>query len=318
MNKIAKNTHYVGIDVSMDWLDVHVLPGDMRFRVANTSRGIWSLIAKLGDCDEPLVVLEASGGFEARALETLSSAGIAVAMINPRQVRSFARALGILAKTDRIDAFAIARYAEAVKPAPRIQEHRDLSEIKALMTRRRQLTEMLTEEKDRRCRVTNALVRRRLLVSMRSLKKEIDLIDRELDKMVAADKTMRARETLLRSVPGVGKVVARSLIAFVPELGQLTRRQIASLIGVAPFNRDSGTLKGRRTIWAGRANVRAVLYMGALVAAKCNHILSAFYDQLIARGKRPKVALTACMRKLITILNAMIRTGKPWEEQVPA
>lgn len=316
MNTIEEHTHFVGIDVSMDWLDVHVLPGNLRCRVANGSRGIWSLIGKLSDYDEPLVVMEASGGFEARALETISSAGIAVAMINPRQVRSFARALGILAKTDRIDAFAIARYAEAVRPEPRMAAHRELGEIKALMTRRRQLSDMLTEEKDRRCRVTSGLVRRRLLVSMRNLKKEIELIDREIDRLVVADEVMREREALLRSTPGVGKIVARTLIAFVPELGALSRRQIASLVGVAPFNRDSGTMKGRRTIWGGRANARAVLYMGALVAARRNPILSAFYDQLIARGKRPKVALVACMRKLLTILNAMMRNGTPWEEPV--
>lgn len=160
MNTIAEHTHFVGIDVSMGWLDVHILPGDLRCRLANDSRGIWTLIGKLSDCDEPLVVMEASGGFEVRALDTISSAGIAVAIINPRQVRSFARALGILAKTDRIDAFAIARYAEAVRPEPRMAAHRDLGEIKALMTRRRQLSDMLTEEKDRRCRVTSALVRR--------------------------------------------------------------------------------------------------------------------------------------------------------------
>lgn len=223
MSKIAEYTHFVGVDVSMDWLDVHVLPGDLRFRAANTSRGVWSLIAKLANCDEPLVVLEASGGFEGQALDTLSAAGLAIAMVNPRQVRSFARALGILAKTDRIDAFAIARYAEAVKPAPRAPEHRDLSEIKALMTRRRQLTEMLTEEKDRRCRVTNALVRRRILVSMRSLKKEIDPTDDEFERLIAADETMRAWVALLRSAPGVGKVVACSLIAYAPERRALAR-----------------------------------------------------------------------------------------------
>jgi len=151
---------------------------------------------------------------------------------------------------------------------------------------------------------------------MRNLKKEIELIDREIDRLVVADEVMREREALLRSTPGVGKIVARTLIAFVPELGALSRRQIASLVGVAPFNRDSGTMKGRRTIWGGRANARAVLYMGALVAARRNPILSAFYDQLIARGKRPKVALVACMRKLLTILNAMMRNGTPWEEPV--
>lgn len=318
MSTIAQYTNFVGIDVSMDWLDVHVLPEDIRFRVANHSRGIWSLIGRLTSCDVPLVVMEASGGFERRALDTIAGAGVAVAMVNPRQIRSFARALGVLAKTDQIDALAIARYAEAVKPQPRDAAHRDLSEIKALITRRRQLSDMLTQEKGRRCRVTSALIRRRLLVSMRNLKKEIELIDREIDRQIVVHEAFARREALLRSVPGVGKVVARSLIAFVPELGTLSRRQIAGLIGVAPFNRDSGTMRGRRTIWGGRANVRAVLYMSALVAARCNSVLSAFYRQLLARGKQPKVALTACMRKLLTILNAMMRSQKAWEEPLRA
>ena len=314
ISKIAEHTHFVGVDVSKNWLDVCVLPGRCAFRVANTARGIWSLIAKLAEHENTLVVMEATGGFEARALEVITGAGIAVAMVNPRQVRAFARALGILAKTDRIDAFAIARYAEAVEPAPRTIEHKDLGEIKALMTRRRQLSDMLTQERGRRCRVTSPLVRRRILVSLRGLRKEIEFIDAEVDKLVVDIATWREKEERLRSVPGVGKIVSRTLIAFVPELGALTRRQIASLIGVAPFSRDSGTLRGRRTIWGGRASVRAVLYMAALVASKRNRTIAAFYDQLVARGKQKKVALVAAMRKLLTILNAMTRAKTTWEE----
>jgi transposase len=281
MSKIAEHSHFVGIDVSKDWLDVRVLPGRCAFRVTNTARGIWSLIAKLAEHENTLVVMEATGGFETRALEVMTAAGIAVAMVNPRQIRAFARALGILAKTDRIDAFAIARYAEAVKPAPRAIEHKDLGEIRALMIRRRQLSDMLTQERGRRCRVTSPLVRRRILVSLRGLRKEIEFIDTEIDKLVVDTVAWREKEERLRSVPGVGKIVSRTLIAFVPELGALTRRQIASLIGVAPFSRDSGTLRGRRTIWGGRGSVRATLYMAALVASKRNPVIAAFYGQLV-------------------------------------
>jgi transposase len=316
MSKIAEHSHFVGIDVSKDWLDVRVLPGRCAFRVTNSARGIWSLIAKLAEHENTLVVMEATGGFETRALEVMSAAGIAVAMVNPRQVRAFARALGILAKTDRIDAFAIARYAEAVKPAPRAIEHKDLGEIRALMIRRRQLSDMLTQERGRRCRVTSPLVRRRILVSLRGLRKEIEFIDTEIDKLVVDTVAWREKEERLRSVPGVGKIVSRTLIAFVPELGALTRRQIASLIGVAPFSRDSGTLRGRRTIWGGRGSVRATLYMAALVASKRNPVIAAFYGQLVARGKQKKVALVAAMRKLLTILNAMMRAKTTWEDPI--
>jgi transposase len=314
MSKIAEHSHFVGVDVSKDWLDVCILPGRSALRVANTTRGIWLLIARLAEHENTLVVMEATGGFEARALEVIAAAGLDVAMVNPRQVRAFARALGLLAKTDRIDALAIARYAEAVEPTPRAVEHKGLSEIRALMTRRQQLSGMLTQERGRRCRVTIPLVRRRILVSLRGLKKEIEFIDAEIDKLVAKTATWRETEERLRSVPGVGKVVSRTLIAFVPELGALSRRQIASLIGVAPFSRDSGTLRGRRTIWGGRANVRAVLYMAALVASKRNRVIAAFYEQLVARGKQRKLALVAAMRKLLTILNAMTRTHTTWEE----
>jgi transposase len=314
MSKIAEHSHFVGVDVSKDWLDVCILPDRSAVRVANTTRGIWSLIARLAEHENALVVMEATGGFEARALEVIAAAGLDVAMVNPRQVRAFARALGLLAKTDRIDALAIARYAEAVEPTPRAVEHKGLSEIRALMTRRQQLGDMLTQERGRRCRVTNPLVRRRILVSLRGLKKEIEFIDAEIDKLVGKTATWRENEERLRSVPGVGKVVSRTLIAFVPELGALTRRQIASLIGVAPFSRDSGTLRGRRTIWGGRANVRAVLYMAALVASKRNRVIAAFYEQLVARGKQRKLALVAAMRKLLTILNAMTRAQTTWQE----
>lgn len=314
MSKIAERSHFVGVDVSKDWLDVCVLPGRCIFRVPNTSRGIWSLIARLAEHENTLVVMEATGGFEARALKIISAAGVAVAMVNPRQVRAFARALGILAKTDRIDAFTIARYAEAVEPAPRSVEHKDLGEIRALMTRRRQLSDMLTQERSRRCRVTSSFVRRRILVSMRGLRKEIQFIDAEIDKLVIDTETWRDKEQRLRSVPGVGKVVSRTFIAFVPELGTLSRRQIASLVGVAPLSRDSGTLRGRRTIWGGRSNVRATLYMAALVASRRNRVIAGFYDQLITRGKQRKLALVACMRKLLTILNAMTRAETAWEE----
>jgi transposase len=256
MSKIAEHSHFVGVDVSKDWLDICILPGRSALRVANTTRGIWSLIAKLAEYDDAFVVMEATGGFETRALELIAAAGLDVAMVNPRQVRVFARALGILAKTDRIDALAIARYAEVVEPTPRAVPHKDLGEIRALMTQRQQLSDMLTQERGRRCRVTSPLVRRRILVSLRGLKKEIEFIDAAIDKLVAETTTWREKEEQLRSVPGVGKIVSRTLIAFVPELGALTRRQIASLIGVAPFSRDSGTLL-RPTNDLGRARERA-------------------------------------------------------------
>jgi len=313
MTRIAQFTDFVGIDVSKSHLDVFILPDGEGFRVSNERRGLWDLVSRLSRYDEALVVMEATGALEEEAAVLLAEAGLEVSVVNPRQIRDFARAVGLLAKTDTLDAYAISRFAQSVQPKSRVSVDRDLSELKALTVRRRQLTSMITYESCRVTHVTSKMIRRRIQAHIHWLKKEIRQIDAGLEQAIKVHPIWREKERLLRSVPGVGPVVSRTLIASLPELGTLGRRQIASLVGVAPLNRDSGTMRGRRTTWGGRADLRAVIYMAALVASKRNPEISRFHQRLIAAGKMPKVALTACMRKLVIIMNAMIRDGKPWQ-----
>jgi transposase len=304
---------YVGIDVSKARLDVHVRPQGEAFVVASDDEGLAQLTERLSALAPTLVVLEATGGLQSRAAGQLAAAGLAVAVVNPRQVRDFAKATGRLAKTDAIDAAVIAHFAEAVRPEPRPLPDADAAALMELVTRRRQLVEMIVAEKHRQRMVRTTKVRSTHESVLDALQKALNELDNDIDQAVRKSPLWRTKDELLKSVPGVGDVLSRTLLADLPELGRLTRRKIAALVGVAPFNRDSGTMRGKRTTWGGRHGVRAVLYMATLAAARRNPIIAALYQRLRAAGKPPKVALTACMRKLIVILNAMVRDGRPWQ-----
>ena len=302
---------FIGIDVAKADLVVAIRPSGDRWTVANDDGGIRTLLKRLRQHSAALVVLEATGGYERAVVAALAAAQLPVVVANPRQVRDFARATGQLAKTDRIDADTLALFAERVRPEPRALPNEAALALDALLTRRRQVLEMLVAERNR---LEHALpaVRRGITQHIRWLERQLHDVDRDLDDRIQGSPVWRAKENLLRSTPGVGPVLSRTLIGELPELGTLPRKQIAALVGVAPLARDSGTLKGKRLVWGGRAPVRAALYMAALVGTRCNPVLRAFYRRLLAAGKPKKVALTACMRKLLTILNAMMRTNTTW------
>jgi transposase len=302
---------FVGIDVSKAALDVAILPTGECERFANDAAGIGALSARVHALRPALIVLEATGGFELAVVSALAAARLPVVVVNPRQVRDFAKATGRLAKTDRIDAEVLARFAATVRPAPRALKDEQAQELEALLARRRQLVEMLSAEKNRR-RLARKRVRADIDAHIRFLEQRLKDTDGQLRALVQASPFWREKDELLQSVPGVGPVLATTLLASLPELGTLNRREIAALVGVAPLNRDSGAFRGARCIWGGRSAVRAVLYMGTLAAVRANPVLRAFHRRLRERGKKPKVALTACMRKLLTVLNAMMRNGTPW------
>ena len=304
---------FVGIDVAKDRLDVHVRPSDEAFSVARDSEGLTALMQRLGPLHPYLVVLEATGGFEQTLAAALVSQAMPLAVVNPRQIRDFARATGQLAKTDALDAKAIARFAEAIKPEPRPVPDEQARALGELVARRRQVIEMMIAERNRRRQLSS----RRLIKSvdrlLAVLQKELSELEQEVGEGIRGTPAWRERDELLRSVPGIGNVVARTLIADLPELGRLDRKKIAALVGIAPLNRDSGRMHGKRTTWGGRAKVRSALYMAALVASRRNPVLKAFYQRLISFGKPKKLALIAVMRKLLTILNAMVRDNKRWQ-----
>jgi transposase len=305
--------NFIGIDVSKARLDMAVRPSGERESISNDEAGIKTLVERMGGLRPVLIVLEASGGLERKVTRALASAELPVVVVNPRQVRDFAKATGRLAKTDRMDAEVLALFGEAVRPALRPLADEVLLELRALIARRRQITEMIVAERNRLCGASRA-VQKRIDAHIRWLEAELDRADKDLDQSIRQSPIWQENQDLLRSVPGVGPVISRTLLAELPELGRLNRKQIAALVGVAPLNRDSGTLKGRRTIWGGRATVRATLYMAALVASRRNSVIRTFYKRLCNAGKAPKVALVACMRKLLTILNAMIKHKTRWSE----
>ncbi len=309
----TQRPRYVGIDVSKRRLDVCLMPDGQIFAVANDQEGIDSLLRRLEEIRPELVVLEASGRYErpAAAAIAASPAAIAIAVVNPRQARDFAKAIGRLAKTDRIDAEVLARFAGAVGPRPSVLPDEEASALQAILARRRQIIEMVVAENNR-LQMAPEVLAKRIGAHIRWLEKELARTDGDLDEAVEASATFKENEVLLRSVPGVGPVLARTLLAELPELGQLSPKRLSALVGVAPFNRDSGTLRGKREVWGGRAPVRAALYMGALVATRHNPLLKEFYERLLATGKPKKVALVACMRKLLSILNAMMRDRSIW------
>lgn len=302
----------VGIDVSKADLDVYVVPSKGRFRVPNDETGAKELIARLIDFKDAVVVLEATGGFESYVAAALATAGFNVVIVNPRQVRDFARALGRLAKTDRIDAEVLALFGDRIRPVPRPLPDASLRALEALITRRRQLLEMLSAERNRLAQIDDRDVSKRIQRHVKWLQQELKAIDSDLDDTIRRTPLWRAKDDLMRSVPGVGQVTSYTLIAEFPQLGTLRRRQAAALCGLAPFNVDSGTLAGRRRIWGGRASVRSALYMAALVATRWNPMIRDFYQRLLRAGKPKKVALIAAARKLLVTLNAILRDGTPW------
>ena len=308
---MAQQAVYVGIDVAGDWLDISVSGEGEVWRVGNDTAGVREVVERLGALEPQGIVLEATGGLESAVVAELTAVALPVSVVNPRQVRDFARATGRLAKTDVIDAGMLARYGEAVQPEVRSLPDADMQALRGLVVRRRQVVDMLTAERNHMAQAT-PWVRRRVARHIAVLQRQLVAVDRELARLIQANPVWRARDELLRSVPGVGNVTARLLVANLPELGQLNRKQIAALVGVAPHNRDSGSYRGKRSVWGGRAPVRAGLYMATLVATRRNAVIRAFYARLCAAGKPKKVALTACMRKLLTILNRMLRSQSPW------
>jgi transposase len=305
--------HFIGIDVSKDRLDMHVRPQGAVLAFGHDEPGIAALTAHVVQLGDSLVVLEATGALQERAAAALQAAGVEVAVVNPRQVRDFARATGRLAKTDRLDAAAIAAFAEAIRPEPRPLPDEQRQAMIDRVARRRQLVEMRAAERVRRSRMKGAM-RSAIEGHIAFLDRAIAALDDDISTALRASAAWRADDDLLAAVPGVGPVLRAVLIARLPELGRLSRRQIAALVGLAPFNRDSGTLRGRRTIFGGRADVRTVLYMATLAAIRCNKPLKDFYERLRAAGKPPKLAITACMRKFLTILNAILRTRTSWSQ----
>jgi transposase len=306
----------VGIDVAKEELVVATgSRGDVATQ-RNDEAGVRALAQQLRALAPELVVLEATGGYELLSVAALAAAQLPLVVVNPRQVRDFAKATGQLAKTDRIDARVLALFGERVRPAVRALPDEQTRALEGVLTRRRQLLEMRTAEGNRLAQLLGhgqRPVKQSLKKHIAYLDRELAMTDTELGRMIRESPMWRERDDLLQSVPGIGPVVARTLLAELPELGQLSRRAIAKLVGVAPLSRDSGTWRGRRVIHGGRAPVRAVVYMAALVGTRCNPVIKAFYRRLLAAGKPKKVALVACMRKLLTILNQMVRTGQRWQ-----
>lgn len=303
---------FIGIDVSKDALDIAIRPTGEVFRIDYNEVELRILAKKLLSLAPSRIVLESTGGIELLAVTLLAASQLPVVVANARQVRDFAKASGRLAKTDRIDAEAIAHFAEAIKPAIRPLADEEARELQSLLQRRGQLKEMLTAEKNRLMSSYGTSSRKSIEEAIDFFKSQLADVDNNIGRRLKENDLWRKKDLLLRSVPGVGPVLSAMLIAKLPELGTLNRKQIAALVGVAPLNRDSGKMRGTRAIWGGRAAVRNVLYMAAMVAATHNPILKEYYQRLKANGKKSKVALVACMRKLLTILNAMVRSGEPW------
>lgn len=303
----------VGIDVSKDRLDIAIRPGGARFAVGRTAAGVDDIIVQFKGQDVKLIALEATGGFETVVAAALGAAGLPVVIVNPAQIRAFAKALGIKAKTDPIDAAVIAHFAEATAPEPRPLADEATQLLADLIARRRQIIAMIVAERQREKRATAKRLKKSIARLIKALEKELTSVDTDIDAAMRASPAWREKEDLLASVPGIGPVTARTLIAELPELGRLGRRQMAALAGLAPWTRQSGQWRGKSFIGGGRASVRTALFMAAMVARRCNPGLKAFFDRLVATGKAKMTALIAVARKLLTILNAILRDQKPWQ-----
>jgi len=304
---------FVGIDVSKDRLEVYVRPTGERLTVASDEAGITQLLGRLQVLQPSVIVLEATGGYEARVAAALAHAGLPVAVVNPRQIRDFARATGQLAKSDGLDAAVLAHFGEAVSPPVRPLPNAQAQALAELVTRRRQLVEMLTAELNRQQQARQRLVQTRLQRHVTWLRAAIAELEEDITRLIRSSPVWREKENVLTSAPGIGDVTAHALIAELPELGRLSRRRIASLAGLAPFIRESGRWKGRRMIRGGRAHVRRALYMATVVAIRYNPPIGDFYRRLIGAGRPKKLALIAAMRKLLTVLNAMLRDSRKWQ-----
>ena len=304
---------FIGIDVSKDRLDVHLRPEGKAFAVPRDSEGIEALAVRLQELGPELVVLEATGGFETVVAAGLAAVGLPLAVVNPRQIRDFARAVGRLAKTDPLDAAIIAHFAEAVRPQARALPNEAARALGELVARRRQIVEMMVAERNRRRQLIQPKTIRTVERVLAILQAQLSEIESEIDDAIRATPAWRAKEDLLTSVPGIGPKIARTLIAELPELGQIDRRKLAALAGLAPFNRDSGSRRGRRSIAGGRGPVRSALFMAVLVSIRRKLPLAQTYHRLVASGKPAKVAIVACMRKLLGILNAILRDQTPWQ-----
>ncbi len=309
------NEVWVGVDVSKEGLDVAVRPGGEAWSAKNAAAGIKALINKLKNLTPKLIVLEATGGYEYELALRLSKAGLPVAVVNPRQVRDFARAVGKLAKTDPIDAKILAHFAEAVKPPCRLVKDQKLNELDQLVTRHRQLVEMIVAERNRRLSLRGD-AQNDIDVTVRFLRGRLKQVDQRLKTLIENNPEWNQKAELLNSVPGVGPVLISSMIAELPELGTMNRKQIASLLGVAPFNNDSGKSRGKRHVWGGRAHLRALLYMSVVAGLRFNATIRGFYQHLRQAGKPAKVALVACMRKLLVQLNAMVKSSQTWNQHL--
>jgi len=309
-----KASIFVGIDVAKDHLDIAIRPDGKTWTIQNNDEGIKELVLQIHTINPELIVMEATGGLETNVASALALAGLPVAVVNPRQVRDFAKSTGKLAKTDTLDAQVLAHFAEAIHPEPRFMSDEQSRLLKALNVRRRQIIEMCVSEKNR-LRLCNKATREGIMDHIAWLEESLKKLDEELAQAIQTSPIWREKDKLLKSVPGIGKITSSVLLASLPELGSLNRKCIAALVGVAPFNRDSGTMRGRRSIWGGREHVRCALYMAALSASRTNPVIKIFYDRLIKAGKTPKVALTACMRKILVIINSMIRYSTPWRYQ---
>ena len=302
---------FVGIDVAKDWLDLGWQPGGQTEHIAHTEAAITGLCERLRQDAPTLIVLEATGGLETTLASMLASAGLPVAVVNPRQTRDYAKACGRLAKTDRIDALMLAAFAAAIRPQVRALPDEETRALGDLLARRRQLIDMRVQEKLRLERAST-VQRISLKEHIAWLDERIARIDTDLTHTLRTSTLWREKDELIKAIPGIGPITRATLLAMLPELGRLTGKEIAALVGVAPFNRDSGKHHGERVIWGGRAQVRRLLYMAAVCAMRCNPVIKAFYLRLLARGKPAKVALTACMRKLLIIMNAMLKHHSPW------
>lgn len=307
---------WLGIDVSGEELAVGVYPSGETKTFPYQPQGIWDLLVFVGSFKPERIIIEATGGLEAAVAAELYNSGLPVCVINPRQVRDFAKSIGVLAKTDNIDAVVLGRYGEAIKPQIRPLATEEEQAIKELVARRRQLVEMLVQEKNRYCRASNKKTGKDILKHIKWLEKRIKDQNTDLGDAIMKSRAWSEKASILKSVPGVGDVMSFTLIADLPELGTLGRKEIAALVGVAPFNCDSGKMHGQRRVWGGRGNVRKALYMGILSGIKFNPVLRAFYERLIAAGKKPKLAITACMRKLLVILNAMVKSKQVWKAEL--
>jgi transposase len=304
--------YYAGIDVSKDFLDVVILPTGEASRYNNDETGIEQIVTKLKTLSVKGIVMEPSGSYETAVGLALWANNLPISIVNARQVRDYARATGILAKTDRIDAAVMAEFAERVKPPVRPLGDADAMDLKAMMKRRQQLKDMITAELNRKNMAPKA-IKPNIQAHIDYMKKELGELDKDLRKRIEASPIWKVKDNLLQSIPGVGMVLSATILANLPELGRLNRRKIAALVGVAPFSRDSGCKKGQRSIWGGRAAVRKVLYMAAIASTRYNPVIKDFYERLVSRGKAKKVALVACMRRLLTIMNTILKTKTAWQ-----